>query len=125
MPCSMTEGSRSSRSDLEDAGIDGLQLPRPGVVIEIGPIEVQEVGQVAVRRSSLHLLCVIADRQGDQLDLHLLFGGVEHVHLIAQNLRLLGVHTAVVEPGRDVCRPRTAQLAVACGVGRGASCRSC
>ena len=74
-----------------------------------------------MRRGSLHLCCVIADRQGDQLDLHLLFGGVERGHLLAQNLRLLGVHTAVVEPGRDVCGVRPAQLAVARRVGRGAT----
>ena len=117
----MIEGSRSSRSDCGDAGVDGLQLPRPGVVIEVGPVEVEEVRQATVRRGSLHLLCVVADRQGDQLDLHLLFGGVERAHLLAQNLRLVGVRTAVVKPGSDVCRYRPAQLAVACGVGRGAT----
>ena len=71
-----------------------------------------------MRRRNLHLLRVIADRQGDQLDLHLLLGGVERVHLLAQSLRLVGVHTAVVKPGRDVCRRGTTELAVACGVGR-------
>jgi hypothetical protein len=111
----MIEDSRSSRSDC------WLQLSRPGVVIEVGPVEIEDVRQAAVGSGSLHLSRVIADRQGDQLDLHLLFGGVERIHLLAQSLRLHGVHTTVVKPGRDVCRCRPAQLAVARGVGRGAT----
>ena len=100
-----------------DAGVDGLELPRPGVVVEVGPVEVEDVGQTAVGRGDLHLPCVIAQGQRDQLDLHLPLGGVEGADLLAQRRRLRAHGGAVVKPGRDVRGSRPAELTVARGVG--------